>query len=500
MNKSVFDVIGIYKFIGFICLVLLISLIFFYPIILGYFSQDDFHHLHTIMDRNLSDIPSFFITWQEGQTFYRPLSREIFNLLMYKTFGLNPLPFHLVNFLQIITISTLTFFIIKRFTQDITTAILTSLFYIGSAVHSIELYYLGSVQQLFATIFLLISLLLYLQYKKNSSIQILLISIISYLAALLSHGMAVMFPGMLLLLEIISIKNIFRLINRQVLFNLIPFFLIDVIYIFFSSLTVLPNQSTYQPIVSLKPILNTLFWYCLWSFNLPEMLVDFVGPKLQINPKLFIWYHGYLNTVLPLLTILFLAIGAVFLKYFKYLIRNKNLYIFVIFFILSLSPFLIFPKHKFIFYMSFSTVWFSAILALIISYIVRKNNFGKMIAGIFLVLHLMISYQTIQINKITHWAAKRSVAAKFILSEIKTIYHNFPKGSVLYIKNDPLYPDIAKEWGSSSKQAFYILSGSDALRLLFNDKTIKVYYEDVLPLPKNIDRSEIITYIAKFPY
>src|SRR3990167_10367730 len=84
--------------------VLLVELValFLSDSLFSYFSQDDFFHLRTIMDKSLSSIPSFFISEQKEYAFYRPLSRETYNLLMYRLFGLNSLIFHLVNFTLII--------------------------------------------------------------------------------------------------------------------------------------------------------------------------------------------------------------------------------------------------------------------------------------------------------------------------------------------------------------------------------------------------------------
>ncbi len=84
--------------------------------------------------------------------------------------------------------------------------------------------------------------------------------------------------------------------------------------------------------------------------------------------------------------------------------------------------------------------------------------------------------------------------------DIKTTYPNPGQGSLYYIKDDPGYPVLAKEWGITSKQTFYILSGSDALKLLYRARAISVHFERVGPLPAEIDRTKIVSYTAKFPY
>ena len=111
----------------------------------------------------------------------------------------------------------------------------------------------------------------------------------------------------------------------------------------------------------------------------------------------------------------------------------------------------------------------------------------------------LISYQTSDLNRITYWAAKRASAAEYLLKNIKSSYPNPDKGQIFYFKNDPSYPFIAKEWGSSSKQAFYVLSGANALQLIYKDKNIRVFYEDI-NFPPNEINGKILTIKAEFPY
>ncbi len=111
---------------------------------------------------------------------------------------------------------------------------------------------------------------------------------------------------------------------------------------------------------------------------------------------------------------------------------------------------------------------------------------------------MAFSYINISLNSKTFWAAKRASAAKVLLNNIKNDFPKYPQSSI-YVKDDPFYPKISNEWGSSSRQDFYIMSGSDALKLIYNDPTIKVYYEAINPENefRNINSVE---YIARFPY
>lgn len=105
-----------------------------------------------------------------------------------------------------------------------------------------------------------------------------------------------------------------------------------------------------------------------------------------------------------------------------------------------------------------------------------------------------------EVNEITYWAAKRARAAQFLVSDIMSKHPKVEDETTFYFKKDPNYPQISEEWGSSSKQAFYILSGADAMKLIYNNNSITAYFEDVTELPRNIDWDKVITYDAYFPF
>ena len=83
--------------------------------------------------------------------------------------------------------------------------------------------------------------------------------------------------------------------------------------------------------------------------------------------------------------------------------------------------------------------------------------------------------------------------AEKLINDITGKYPELPRGSVVYIKNDPNYPDISGDWGGTSTQANYILNGSDALQLVYGDMDLKVYYEDLgVPGEEHIEIIAII--------
>lgn len=470
----------------FIFLFFLIVILNFNPIN-SYFSQDDFFHFRAELGKSVTEIPTFFTSNDFESGFYRPLSRETYNLLMYKAFGLNPLPFHIVNLLLIFLIAFLTYKLVKKTTGNKQVAVFAIIIYSISAIHAIELYYLASVQTLLAAVFMSGSINLYIEKKK-------FLSIILFVAALTCHDMAIILPMIILMVDFLKSEKL-----KRVFLNLLPFGAISLVYLVFAStLFSLPSQAVYHPIFSVKSVLNSLGWYLLWCFNLPEILSDFIGPKLMLNQNFIKWYPFYFWSVLVSFMAVITILLYIFLR-FRKKILNKLFLFFLGSFIFSLAPFLFFPQHKYIYYLSFALIWFSAAVALILYRNWEYNKATRFLSIIVIILLTGISLQTIHLYKSTYWAAKRSAAAEYIVTDIKKVYPEVPSGTIFYIKNDPNYPVINAQWGSSSKQAFFILSGADALKLIYDDLSIKAYFEDI-EKPVNEDDSNLKIYTPNFPH
>lgn len=481
--------------------IIFLTLLFFSDILFRFFSQDDFFHLRAIMAKDFSSIPSFFMSMQEEYAFYRPLSRETYNLIMYKTFGLNPLPFHIINFGLILTNIFLVYKVVGTIVKKNTVPVLAALLYAISSIHSIELFYLASVQTLLATFFMLLGINFYLTFRVKGELIFFLLTLLAFILGLTSHETAIVLPGILFFAAFAFRKKRENILDRKIVFRFMLFLVVGIVYLLGTSLlSGMPTQKVYQPIFSIKSMLNSLSWYTLWSFGLSEIFADFIGPKFAINPNLMKFYGQY--TFFSISAFSFLLSILVFLCFQlrRIQINFRPLILFGVSFIIALSPFLFFPQHKSSYYLTFSTVWFSSALAFILAMGWEISKVTKVLVVLFLVFFTTLSYQTIKLNHLTFWAAKRAPAAQYILSDIEKAYPSPNKGTIFYIKDDPEYPFIAKEWGSSSKQAFYILSGSDALKLLYRDPTISIYFEGMDTLPAGIDQTKIISYTARFPF
>lgn len=465
----------------------------------SYFSQDDFYHLRQVMNGSLSELPKFFIpNFSPEQTFYRPLSREVYNFVMLRAVGLSAIDFHLMVALLIFVNGGLAAKLFGQLTQKRLVIVFFLLVYLSSSVHNVELYYLSSIQTLLATFFGLLSLLMFMNYQNTGLKGALYLSSLCYLLGLLSHESAI---GFIVLIGVIYLQK--RAKDRSNLVELLRVlggFIVAMLLrgaIFLVSFG-LPKQEVYQPSLRIMDIVNSLVWLTLWCFNLPEMLSDFVTLTLKVNPNLWRFYGDFVKVMVVALIILVADMGVLAWLYKAELIKSKLFRFSLVGFLVTVLPFVFFPHHKFVYYLSAPLIFFCGMVVVVLAAGWQKKTRGLVI--VVLACLGIMTFQTVAINKATYWAAKRAVAAKYLIDVVNERFQRVERGAVFYFVNDPTYPFIANEWGSSSRQAFYILSGSDALQLNYCDPTLKVYFEDFGPKISEPETKQAKVMVARFPY
>ena len=490
------------KYIILTALSILAIFLFLRHPLLSYFSQDDFYHFSEVWDKNISDVPGLLIPGSVTTQFYRPITRELYNLFAYKTFQLWAFPYHLINLSFILVNGFIFLVILKKFIDNRYFLFFSGWIYLFSAVHSVELYYLPSIQTLIASFFMLLSLLFYLEFRNRNYLKFYLPAVFFFLLSLLSHESSMIFPLLLIILEIFYLRTYRLDLIKSAVLRILPFLFILIARVLIAVIFLqMPKEEVYQPVFSLGSIFNSLAWFVIWSFGLPEMLVDFATLTLKFNPNLLKFYGQYFYFIFPLFGLILISIFVIAVYLFKQgSILRREIFLFAVFFLTSVSPFLFLPLHKFVYYLSFPLLWFCALLGCIFYFYCATGKTSQLLIGLLLFSLTVISMETIDINRITYWAAKRAAFAKYLVNDLKERYPTVPESTIFYIKNDPIYPFISNEWGTSSKQAFYILSGPDALRLIYRDSSLKAYYESVSGLPLEIGPNKLIIYEARFPY
>lgn len=499
MIKKLFPLLIIFTFVT----------ILYYPALSTYFSQDDFFHFKVSQtDGSLNgflNLFGFHSFSERGIAFYRPVSRELLFNLYYPVFNLNPLPFRIFSFLiHFLNIYLLSVFVQKLFKKE-ALSFFVSFFFGISAANVATLYYLaGGIQTLLATTFTLSSLLFFQKYLETNLTKFKIFSFLSFILGISSHEQAIIIP--LLTLGLIFVYKPLKDIKQYTL-NLFLYFItiLIILYLEASKIGFSVNEQQYQAVFNIKTVFNSLFWYINWALGLPETLVDFVAPGFRLNPTLLRYWRDYYIFIFPayFLSIAMLAFATTYLLIKKRRLFTNKIFLFnLAWFPIGLLPVILLPLHKSTHYLTISLPAFWTVIGYIIfSFYHALKEKRVLLSKIYLataILSLLILSTTSAIlGSNNYWAANRGLLAKQLINNIKNTYPNLPKGATIYIKNDPNYPFVAKEWGGSSKQAALILNNDDALRLIYKDPTLKVYYEDREKPPKNLPQDKIYTITAK---
>jgi len=463
--------------------IFVLSLILFWPSLFAFYTNDDFFLLKISNARNLNEYFSFFDLKSppEGLGMYRPLAMQSFFMLSWKVFNLNPLGLHLISFIFFFGLIYLVYEIIQKLTGDTGLSLLSAFFYATSATHFAHLYWLSTFQELAMGLFFLLSVFFYLRFNENKSLLLYLLSFVFFFLSLLSKETAVIIPLMLALGYVYKrFVGGSRLSSKLFGLSLLPFVLILGFYFYYRIFYYgFPKGDSY--IWSVSPrVFNSLFWYGLWSLNFPEMVVDFVGPGLSINPNLFKYWSREMVPIMFLLgTLIFILIYCTvrFLK--KFFLRKKNLkyksYSISLFsfslawFLFSLIPVIFLPLHKFTYYLTIPLVG----VVLLISFLLKEAKM-KLLKVIICLVWISLSLMTLALTKETSWITQGEETAKRVY-----VFFNQNYAGVRHSKNVIFY-DTEKDkdlpW-SPTGVLKTVLSDNNFFEVFY--PLITAYYEDV---------------------
>jgi hypothetical protein len=262
-------------------LVVFIVFILNFPAFRTYFYQDDFIHLS--FSKDVNQVTTSFNLFQKGEyPFFRPLSTQMYFYIGKILFGLNPLGYHVINFLIFSINIILVYFLMKRI-SGVNIASLSVIFYGLNSTHIAPLYSAANVQELFLSFFGLLTIITFISWIKTSRKISFVLSLICYILALMSKETALAIPGILALYLIIYLP--FKITN--ITKRISPFTVILGVYLighfFYYGIA---QDSSYVASFG-KQTINIFTWYLLWAMSVPNILVDFVGPGLKINRVFF---------------------------------------------------------------------------------------------------------------------------------------------------------------------------------------------------------------------
>ena len=464
-----------YKYLFLTCLA---SLAIFYKSLFVFFTNDDFFFLKISNVNGVSEFFNFFNLFKgpDGFGMYRPLTTQVFYFMAQKLLGTNPLYLHVISFLTFFGIIFLVYKLVfelclTHLTKDesIKIANITAFLYAVSATHFGQLYYSSVFQELGVTLFVLLSCLSYVKQKN-------LLSFAFFILALMSKETAVVTPALLFIIYLFQKFNGGKVANlKKMLLQLFPYLLTLAIYLllrfcFYGFAT----GDSYVWDFSIKKFINTTAWYLAWALNLPESLVDFVGPGIKINANLFLYWGKQVTPILISFIIqcilLVIILVKVILEKSDKEKKGRDLVstFCIAWFALGLLPVVFLPLHKFTFYLTLPLIG----LTFRIAYLLVTSKSKNIFVILFLLVWTTTSVLTLRFTYDTNWISQSEIISAKVNSYFVTNKDSLRGKEIYFIDTSK---DSNLPW-SPTRTVMTILSNKNYFSVFYPDMAEKVNY------------------------
>ncbi len=169
------------------------------------------------------NVSTIFTSYLAGN--YHPLT-VLVHAIEFKFFGYKESGYHVVNVLIHLINTLLVFFVIRNLSQHHWIALIVALFFGIHPMHVESVAWIAELKDVLYTAFFLASLLAYQQYQERQKSKWYIVAIGLFILSLLSKGMAVSLPVVLILMDYVS----GRLSERKAWLEKIPFFVLSIVF------------------------------------------------------------------------------------------------------------------------------------------------------------------------------------------------------------------------------------------------------------------------------
>jgi hypothetical protein len=444
-------------------LAFIIPLVVYFPSLSGFYTNDEFFLLKVARVSSVKDFLNFFSLVKDsaGLGAYRPLTLRAYYFLTVQFFNLNPIPLHIISFITFFTDIFLVGYLTKLLTKNIKIAALCTFLYATSVTHFGQLYYLGAFQELFLGLTFLTSVIFSVKRK-------LVLSILFFILALMSKESAVVLPLVLVIVYFyLKAEKRVKISTRELILSLLPYFIILAAYLFlhFRYFGVVKGDS-YVWNFSPMRALNTLAWYFLWSLNLPEMLVDFFGPGIRLNPNLMRYWSGQ---IVPIFVLFSAEVVVAAYAFFgtKFSKGARRVWVFhILWFLATLLPVLFLPLHKFSFYLVlplFAITFF-------LSYIFHNQKPAVYI--LFCIVWTALSLSTLRLTLQTNWITQGTKVASRVYVYFQRNQNTLASRNIVFVDTPA---DSNLPW-SPTATLKTVLSGKDFFDVFYPSLSSHIHY------------------------
>ncbi|MCL4418644.1 MAG: O-antigen ligase family protein [Patescibacteria group bacterium] len=427
----------------------IITFALFLASINNYFVGDDFTWLRWIADckkvlysnglmqcQSISHTVIDYFTRADG-FFYRPLAKLYF-FVMYAVFWLNQAPYHLFSiFLHFLNVG-LVFILSLRFLKSKLFAFVVSLFFLSVSSHSEAILWISSTGHLFASFFILLSLVFYIFWKEKNKIIFLALSVISVFLSPLFQEAGVIAPLFIFAYDLFLVKRKkFNKFSSRLVYYLyvIP---IAVYFVFRQLAASLGPSGDYSYSFVHLPynfVGNTLGYFSLTIF----------GTKiLPFYASLRDYGKNHLQTALVILVILIL-LSLFFYKTIRRKIDKDSLsivYLGSLFFLIALLPFLGLGNIA-VRYSYLSSFGLLLIFAFILQKFYYNFSLNKKLKAILLLLIILgfSAFHVFELQRINNdWRAAGNITQRLLVNFNDRFQNKkaTPQNPVFYFTDVPI--------------------------------------------------------------
>lgn len=449
--------------------ILVVTLITFMRSIGNFFVGDDFTWLRWAATSTFSDVPKYFTNAQGF--FYRPIDKAVM-LFLYTFFSFQPQGYHIFTiFTHFLVGIGIYFFLLQLFRKKLW-AVVGSLLFILLPAHGENLYWVASLSPNLSTLFIIFGLVAYNKswdkIQSSNFVQKGIYSAITVLlavGALLSYEMAVIFPLLLIALDVYRKRA-----GKKQWITYGVFVVLDALYLVVRTLAhtvAAGGDYSYNLLHSVPNIVGNFLGY-VSLFLIGEPVVS-IFAMLRSESKAY---------VLPVTIFLLIVvcIGVFILTKNKRFFHLPSLRLFlfgIVFAVIGLLPFLplgdMAPRYLYL----GSVGFIIALLAILVSLFEKLYRVSPRITWIVGAIFVVIvtSWYNIALQKQSQdWqhAGKITYTA---LGYFKIEQADLPQSTTLYIVNRPV------RYGSAW---VFPVGFPDGLWFVYRDDTQIVNYADSL--------------------
>ncbi|MEX1112049.1 MAG: hypothetical protein WEC84_01185, partial [Candidatus Andersenbacteria bacterium] len=193
-----------------------IIFVFYYPALHLFFFQDDISILLRV--KTLAQDPlkliftnhTYILSGDEPAHpigFYRPISYSLFPLLTYTFFGLSAIAHHLTQLILFSIAASLIYAVTRLFGISRLLAFSGALIWLSLSSKADIAYWISSAQDVIAVIFILLAILTYARFRSNPSWNRFIVWSALFALALLSKESAIVFPVIVVFLELFALSQ-----------------------------------------------------------------------------------------------------------------------------------------------------------------------------------------------------------------------------------------------------------------------------------------------------